>query len=439
MSEFRILLSPFRGLAAMLCILLWLLCGMGILCVMVFCRKRKGALPVVDREVMISESVSNIAAVTLLLTQLLFPVYGYLMNPLAGSYPGRMDPVGEVLARLLTTHNIHCFEPFNWYGDNSVYMYVILTAVFCFFAGMFVYKNGLKIKHKVFLFLPLFVLIVTLILSFIRIVNRQSLLKDFPEYYFLYIVDCIERYLSTAFMMIAVLYGIYVLLKKLTRNEIIPLIVILILSFFAPCVYVVNDGLKSYEPVIKYLYFGPDIPLFPIGMIVMKYKDKLLPKTKKGTLIYLFSWLFAGGLAFWFMFEIQYILAERAGVYLSDAHSCFADKYAESMKYLRPIYKTACVPWLIIGLALSMIILSLSLLIRTGNPVTKFIREHIYLITVMLFSRHVFFEISGHNRKFWTDLLKLPDNLFIIVPILYFALAVVLAYLIKRFVLDRRK
>ena len=123
MSEFRILLSPFRGLAAMLCILVWLLCGMGILCVMVFCRKRKGALPVVDREVMISESVSNIAAVTLLLTQLLFPVYGYLMNPLAGSYLGRMDPVGKVLARLLTTHNIHCFEPFDWYGDNSVYMW----------------------------------------------------------------------------------------------------------------------------------------------------------------------------------------------------------------------------------------------------------------------------------------------------------------------------
>ena len=439
MSKFRILLSPFRGLAAMLSILLWLLCGMGILCVMVFCRKRKGALPVVDREVMISESVSNIAAVTLLLTQLLFPVYGYLMSPLAGSYLGRMDPVGEVLARLLTTHNIRYFEPFDWYSDNSVYMYVILTAVFCFFAGMFVYKNGLKIKHKVFLFLPLLVLIVTLILSFIRIVNRQSLLKDFPEYYFLYLVDCIERYLSTAFMMIAVLYVIYVLLKKLTRTEIIPLIVILILSFFAPCVCVEHDGLKSYEPVIKYLHFGPDIPLFPIGMIVMKYKDKLLPKTKKGTLIYLFSWLFAGGLAFWFMFEIQYFLAERAGVYLSDAHSCYADKYAESMEYLRPIYKTACVPWLIIGLALSMIILSLSLLIRTGNPVTKFIREHIYLITVMLFSRHVFFEISGNNRKFWTDLLKLPDNLFIIVPILYFVFAVVLAYLIKRFVLDKRK
>jgi hypothetical protein len=155
--------------------------------------------------------VSNIAAVTLLLTQLLFPVYGYLMSPLAPSYLGRMDPVGKVLARLLTTHDIHCFEPFDWYGDNSVYMYVILTAVFCFFAGMFVYKNGLKIKHKVFLFLPLFVLIVTLILNFLKVVNRQSLLKDFPEYYFLYLVDCIERYLSTAFMMIAVLYGIYVL------------------------------------------------------------------------------------------------------------------------------------------------------------------------------------------------------------------------------------
>ena len=52
------------------------------------------------------------------------------MNPLAGSYPGRMDPVGEVLARLLTTHDIHFFEPFNWYGDNSSRSRFNLYAVF---------------------------------------------------------------------------------------------------------------------------------------------------------------------------------------------------------------------------------------------------------------------------------------------------------------------
>lgn len=429
----------YGGGLSMLSVLLWILCGMGILCIMVFCGKRKGALPEADREAKISEDVTNIAAAALVLTQMLFPVYGYSMNPLSGSYPGHMKPFGEVIFELFTRLNIHFFDPFNWYRDTSVYMYVMLTAVLCFFAGMFLYRNGLKIKHKAFLLLPLAVLTATLIFCLIKKGNRKWFLRDFPQYYSLLTLDCILRYLSTAFVMIAVLYGIYVLLKKVMRNEVIPLIVILVLSFFAPCVFVVHDGLKASEPVLRYLHFGPDIPLFPIGMIVMKFKDKLLPKTKKGTLIYLFSWLFAGGLAYWLLFEIQYFLARRAGVLLSAADSCDPQAYAEAMKSLRPIYKTACVPWLIIGLALSMAILALTLLFRTGNPVTAFLRKHCYLITVLLFSRHVFFAISDHERKFWTELLKLPENLFIIVPVFYFALAVLLAYLIRRFVLGRRK
>ena len=427
----------------MLSVLLWLLCGMGILCIIVLCGKRKGPSPAIesaaDREAKISEDVTNIAAAALVLTQMMFPVYGYTMSPLRGSYPGRMDPFGKVLSRLLTRYDVHHFEPFNWYGDSSVYMYVILTAVFCFFAGMFLYRNGLKINHKLLLLLPLAVLIATLVFCLIKTGNRKWFLRDFPQYYSLLTIDCILRYLSTAFVMIAILYGIYVLLKKLMRNEIIPLIVILVLSFFAPFVNVVHDGLKYSEPVIRYLHFGPDIPLFPIGMIVMKYKDKLLPKTRKGTRIYLFSWLFAGGLAFWILFEIQYFLSKLAGVPLSASQSCDPHRYNEDMKILRPIYNTACVPWLILGLALSMAILSMTLLMRTGNPVTAFLRKHGYLITVLLFSRHVYFTISGHNTVFWTELLKLPENLFIIVPVFYFALAVLLAYLINRFILGRRK
>ena len=424
----------------MLSVLLWILCGMGILCIMVFCGKRKGALPGTDREVMISEAVCNIAAVTFLLAQLLFPVYGYVRIPLGSSYLGRMKPFGEIFVDLMKTHNMRYFEPFDWPCDNSVYMYVILTAVLCFFAGMFVYRNGLKIKHKVFLFLPLLVLIATLIFCFVRFSNRKSALRDFPAYYSLLLIDSIERYLSVALVMIAILYLIYLILKKITHNEIIPLIVIFILSFFAPCVYVIHDGMKASEPVIKYLYFGMDIPLFPIGMIVMKYKDKILPKTGKGAIKHAFSWLLVGVIAFCSLFGIQYLLSKLTRVPLSAAHSCFDDDvYRDNMRILRQIYKTACVPWLIIGLALSMLILALALLIRSGNPVTRFCREHAYLITVMLFSRHIFFEISGFDRKFWTEIIKLPEKLFIIVPFIYFTLAALLAFLIKRFILDKLK
>lgn len=424
----------------MLSVLLWILCGIGILCIMVFCGKRKVTLPESDREVMISEAVCNIAALTLVLTQLLFPLYGYSILPLGSSYPGRMEPAGQVLAGIFKMFNVSCYFPFAQLVGNSVYFYVMLTAVFCFFAGMFIYKNGLKIKYKRFLSIPLLVLAVTLIRSFIRIADRKSGVRDFPKYYSLLLLECIERYLMTAFVMIAVLYGIYLLLKKLMHNEIIPLILIFILSFFAPCVRVVYDGLHISEPVIGNLYFGPDIPLFPAGMIVMKYKDKILPKNRKGALIHVCSWLFAGVAALCALFGIQYLLSKLTGVPFSAAQSCFDDEiYRENMRVLERIYKTACVPWLFAGFALSMMILALTLLIRTGNPVTKFFREHGYLITVFLFSRHIFFEISGHDMSFWTGILKMPENLFITVPFIYAGLSVVLAYLIKRFILDKLK
>ena len=68
-----------------------------------------------------------------------------------------------------------------------------------------------------------------------------------------------------------------------------------------------------------------------------------------------------------------------------------------------------------------------------------FFRKHCYLITVLLFFRHLYFELSGHNFKFWTDILKLPKNMLIAVPFIYFGLSVVLAYLIKRFIPELKK
>ena len=102
---------------------------------------------------------------------------------------------------------------------------------------------------------------------------------------------------------------------------------------------------------------------------------------------------------------------------------------------LDKIYEMDSIPWLIFGLAVSMILLGLVLLIRTGNPLTKFFREHCYLITVFLFSRHVFFETSGYYRNLWTKTFGLPENWFIVVPFICFAVSVILAFLVKRFIL----
>ena len=314
---------------------------------------------------------------------------------------------------------------------------MILTAVFCFFAGMSIYKNGLKIKHKIFLFLPLLVTFGTACWVYYHDDMFYERAEAYIKYEALFQTDTIVRYLCGAFLMIAILYGIYLLLKKLLKNELIPLILILILSFFAPSIRVINDGVW-HDPVLRigYWIFGPDIPLFPIGMIVMKYKDKILPKTKKGIIIHLASWLCAGGLSFYALSWLQFFLIKQAGLYPSDALTdVWYEGLDEKLEKLDKIYEMDSIPWLIFGLAVSMILLGLVLLIRTGNPLTKFFREHCYLITVFLFSRHVFFETSGYYMNLWTKTFGLPENWFIVVPFICFAVSVILAFLVKRFIL----
>ncbi len=423
----------------MLSVLLWVLVGIVFLGVIVFPGKRKGTLPLSDRETMISDAACNIAAVSLVLTQMLFPIYGYRINPtdmMYGNYTWK-NGFAEQMKTTLSFTAINYLSAFNNKPKSSVYAFMILTAVFCFFAGMSIYKNGLKIKHKIFLFLPLLVTFGTACWVYYHDDMFYERAEAYIKYEALLQTDTIVRYLCGAFLMIAILYGIYLLLKKLLKNELIPLILILILSFFAPSIRVINDGVW-HDPVLRigYWIFGPDIPLFPIGMIVMKYKDKILPKTEKGIIIHLASWLCAGGLSFYALSWLQFFLIKQAGLYPSDALTdVWYEGLDEKLEKLDKIYEMDSIPWLIFGLAVSMILLGLVLLIRTGNPLTKFFREHCYLITVFLFSRHVFFETSGYYMNLWTKTFGLPENWFIVVPFICFAVSVILAFLVKRFIL----
>lgn len=427
----------------MLSVILWIIGGIGILCIIVFPGKRKGALPVSDRETMISDAACNIAATAFILTQMLFPIYGYSFFRLSYAFndPKLLENYVDELKRILPAFAINFHPYFDNKPETSVYAFVMLTAVFCFFAGMSIYKNGIKTGHKLLLLIPL----VTVIFTAGRYYFSHQGVKRRVGIFFLYEsliqLDVIERYLCGAFFMIAVLYGIYLLLKKLMRNELIPLILILIFSFFAPSVRVVYDGVSiTHDGMFKWLIFGPDIPLFPLGMIVMKYKDKILPKTKKGIVIHLASWLCVGGASFYALHGLQFFLIKQAGLKPSDATTdVWYEGLGAKLAKLEKIYKADSIPWLIFGMALSMLLLGVVLIIRTGNPVTKFIREHCFLITVLLFSRHVFFETSGWDIDLWTETFKMPENLLIIVPFIYFAVSVVLAYLIKHFVLDKIK
>ena len=430
------------GDPSLLPVLLWILSGTGIIFIFVFIGKRKGKELLSDRETMVSEAAANIASVTFILAQLLFPLYGYVMSPTGnvGLFDDGMKEFRRAAKRVFTECYVNLLSPFDLLRGESVYLFVMILAVFCFFAGMHIYKNGLKIRHKIFLLIPVLVLALSVIWSYNFRFHRKRKIMAFVMYQTILQLDCVGRYLLCAFVMIAILYGIYVLLKKLFKGELVPLIVILLLSFLSPYVHVLNDGMSAAEPKIGHLLFGPDIPLFPIGMMVMKYKDKLLPKTKKGARIHIVSWSVSAAISFISVFGIEILLANQAGIHFSNAYSCFVTpEYLECVRKLDKIFKFECIPWLFLGFTLSMLILVLALHISTGNPVTKFLREHCYLITVFMFSRHIFFEVSGYDNNFWTKILKMPEEWTIAVPAIYFAGSVFLAVLIKRFVLDKRK
>lgn len=421
-------------------LLLWILGGIGILCIIVFPGKRKAALPE-DRDTMLSDAACNIAATAFILIQMLFPIYGYYIFHVRYYFnePELIEGFGDEVKSILSCIITNFHEYFGNKPEISVYAFLMLTSVFCFFAGMSLFKNGIKTGNKFLLLIPPLTMIVTAGWYYLRHLPAKPRFGIFFLYEILMQLDIFVRYLSGALLMIAVLYGIYLLLKKLLKNELIPLILILILSFFAPDVRVIKDGMDIvHDGMFRYMIFGPGIPLFPLGMIVMKYKDKILPKTKTGIIIHLASWFCVGGLSFYALSYLQFFLIKQAGLKPSDALTDeWYDGLGAKLNTLEKIYKADSIPWLIFGLALSMLILGLALLIRTGNPVTKFIREHCYIITVLLFSRHIFFETSGWNMNLWTKVFGLPEDLRIIVPFIYFALSVAAAFLIRRFIPDK--
>ena len=418
----------------MLSLLFWILFGIGLLCLIVFPGKHKKSLP-------LSYSARNIAVTVFLLIQLIFPLYGYALRPSGLSSVNAIEPFGSTWvnetaqAAFITFRNIAVNlndEKYNLPG-NSVYMAVILAAVFCFFAGAALYGNRLRLRHKIFLLIPVLAFAATAVYTYFSRFSGRLKGHNYVRFLLIYLEDSIVVYLFGSFIMITLLYGIYRALRKITGKELFALIVILVLSFFPPFVRIINDGMMRRGPELRYLLLGPGIPLFPLGMLVMKYKDKLLPKTKKGALIYLASWLTVGAVSFYALDGIQKLLLNQAGLRISDGYTCMPDEdFGRKTAMLEKIYKAECIPWLIFALALCMLILLAVSYFRTGNPVTRFFRKNCYLITVLLFSRHIVYCISGDRMRFWTNTVGLPNRLLVLVPFFYFFVFSVLAAIINR-------
>ncbi len=417
-------------LSLKLCI--WIIAVVALLCLTVFPGKRK----ILQDEDVVTDAAKNIMVVSMTLMLIMYPIFSGNTWGHHKYYELLAEKHPDVVSRYLKTIRylrIERHDDISFDLSLGVYALVILCSVFLFFTGMYVYKNGIKIRHKMFLILPV-------VMSVIGVAYQVSLYdrlwaKD-PSNLVLSMIFGITEYLieylmSTA-VMIVILYLIYKVLKMVLRNELIPLIIILILSFF-PSEYELMQGAKEYD-LLK-LVWGANIPLFPVGMLVMKYKDKLLPKAYKQTIIWSIVWTVSGAASLM-------ILLSHKGPGISGAREfCLTDSeitvYSSSDDILiNRISVAMAIPWLILGLAIVMLFLNIALRIKTGNKFTLFLRKHLFIVLILHLCNYI------RYYSFFTDCVKdllskvKIENAFITSVVwmfIYFGIAVVL----KRCVTDR--
>ena len=170
-------------------------------------------------------------------------------------------------------------------------------------------------------------------------------------------------------------------------------------------------------------------------MLVMKYKDKLLPKSYKQTIIWSIVWTVSGAASLM-------ILLSHKGPGISGAREfCLTDSeitvYSSSDDILiNRISVAMAIPWLILGLAIVMLLLNIALRIKTGNKFTLFLSKHIFIVLILHLCNYI------RYYSFFTDCVKdllskvKIENAFITSVVwmfIYFGIAVVL----KRCVTDR--
>ena len=240
----------------MLSLLFWILLGIGLLCLIVLPGKQKHTLP-------LASGARNTACAAFLLIQMIFPLYGYALRPSGVASVNAIEPFGSTWvnetaqAAFITFRNIAVNLNDRRYSlpGNSVYTAVILTSVFCFFAGAALYGNRLRLRlrHKLFLLIPVLTFAATAVYTYFSRFGGRIKGHNYARFLLIYLEDSIVVYLFGSFLMIALLYGIYRALRKITGKELFALIVILVLSFFPPFVRIVNDGMtrrarESHSP-----------------------------------------------------------------------------------------------------------------------------------------------------------------------------------------------
>lgn len=426
----------------MMSVIIWIVAAIVLLSVMTFPGKSR----MLSGEDEVADAAKNFIAVSLLLMLIMYPLYSdksygtdLYYRILVRDYPVDLSDIVSHYLRTIRYIQIEKNDAVSFELFLGFYAFIILCSVFLFFTGMYVYKNGLKIRHKILLILPVVMSVVGV--ADLAASYKKLLAKDPGNLVLsvtLRLTGIIIEYLASTAVMIVILYLVYKILKTILRCEILPLIIVLILSFFSP-EYWNSRGVRV--PDLTCFIWGANIPLFPIGMLVMKYKDKFLPKSLKWTVIWSVAWTGLGAASFYTLMNLQSFFIKQSGISVPGG-GCGVDvepyTYFDTDKLIVRVSRATAIPWLILGLSIVMLLLLISLRIKTGNKFTLFLRKHIEIVLILSLCQYICrYNIYVDPVKDLLAKIRIEDPVItsVVWLLIYFCLAVVL----KRFVLDRIK
>lgn len=430
----------------MLSVCIWIIAAMAVLCLMVFPGKRSGTLNDSGNGIVI-DAAKDFTALSLLMMLILYPLY-------SGNYHGfykyydlfvrdhNYDLPSSLPSYLKSIRylRIEMHDDISFGLRNGIYALILSCSVFLFFAGMYVYKFGLKIRHKLLLIIPSVMTVfgvACLVRSHTKIVSNNPL----PTVYsmIVYQSELFVEYLMSTIVMVVILYLVYKILKLILQSEAAALVVILVLSCF-PSEYQLMQGVQ--DPNLLYFVLGANIPLFPVGMIVMKYKDKLLPKSLKRTVIWAAVWTGLGTASFITLAKMQSFCIEKFGVYIPRV-GCVIDgvtgaQLDKAHRFIIKVSRFTAIPWLILGLSIVMLFLLAAIRIGTGNKFTVFIRKHIFIILILNWCQYIF-RYDNYVDPVSDLLVKIKIENKLISSTVSLLTAFGFAIILNRFVLDKIK
>lgn len=399
----------------MLWLLLWISGTLLVFGTCLFVGKKKGEK--VSSEDRLTVNIRNYCAIALIMCIIMFS-WNYPRQDGFTVYVSLEASIdtAEMIRRLLSWMREQFF------GNNdtgrlfsmSIYAELVMSSVFLFFTGMRVHSGDIRIRRKGLLLIPLILLLVPTFsrINFLNGHNKKIKIWGLIRYVFAESIYTCSKYLLGMAVTAAILVAVYILLKKILRSELIPILVVLVLSCFPPAIYATR-GITN--PQLYYLYLGTNMPLLPLGILVGKYRSILIPKKRSLRILYVSVWSALAVLSYATLWLLQpVVLAVNGMQYRYSTSFCATPAVPNNQRinnFLEPYTKAQCITWLLFGLSVVMLLLIFATMINTDNRLTSFFREHIPEILILSYSIFFIKFTLARARDPWYD--RFPGRLVV--------------------------